>query len=97
MCTKTIFIEYFYSTILFFMQTISSIDTFDFSFLTGSGEYCGFPSKWKNTLKTTTVTETILLIDSKVEVGIKCKMNKVFLSPAFFLINVNLFNIKYCQ
>ena len=45
MCTKTIFIEYFYSTILFFMQTISSIDTFDFSFLTGSGEYCGFPSK----------------------------------------------------
>ena len=51
------------------------------------------------TLKTTTMTETILLIDSKqrAEVGRKCKVNRVFLSPAFFLINVNLFNIKYCQ
>ena len=36
------------------------------------------------------MTETINW--QQVEVGRKCKMNKVFLSPAFFLINVNLFN-----
>ena len=30
----------------------------------------------------------------QAELGRKCKLNKLFLSPAFFLINVNLFNIS---
>ena len=65
MCTKTIFIEYFYSTILFFMQTISSIDTFDFSFMTVSGEYCGFHQNRKKNSKNNNNDRNLLLIDSK--------------------------------